>query len=134
MPGSIDVIKRVLDAVNRGDFDAVVDGMSEDMEFDFSNSRGPLRGVFRGREGMREFVTSFGEAWASLGFDPEEEAIELHNGRVLIVNVFRARGHESGVEVAATGASVWTVRNDEVAAMTFYQSKDEALEAIGTVG
>ena len=129
MPESVEVVRRVLDAFNRADFDSVVDLMSEDVEFDFSNSRGPMSGVYRGREELRGFFTSFGEAWASLEFDRREEPIELRDGRVLTVNAFRGRGHESGAEVAATGAAIWTVRDGEVATMTFYQSKEEALEA-----
>ncbi len=131
MSERIEAVRRVYDALNRADFDAVVDWMAKDVEFDFSNSRGPMSGVYRGRGEIREFLTSFAEAWASLEFDPQEEVIELHDGRVLTVNEFRARGHESGVQVGATGALTWTIRNGEVAAMTFFQSKAEALEAAG---
>jgi ketosteroid isomerase-like protein len=129
MSEAVDVVKGVIDAVNRGDLDAVVESCSQDFEFDFSNSRGPLSGVYRGRDGLREFLTSFFEAWAALELDPQEEIIERDDGRVLTVNALRARGHGSGVEVAATGAIVWTIRNGEVAAQTFYQSKAEAVEA-----
>ena len=129
MPESVEVVKSNLEAFNRADFDAIVDLTSEDVEFDFSNSRGPMSGVYRGREELRGFLSSFADAWASLEFDPQEEVVELRDGRVLTVNAFRARGHGSGVEVAATGASIWTVRNGKIAAMTFYQSKAEALEA-----
>ena len=134
MADSVDVAKRVIDAVNRADFDGIVESVSEDFEFDFSNSRGPTSGVYRGRDGLREFLRSFFEAWASLEFDPQEEIIELEGGRVLTVNALRGRGHESGVEVAATGASIWTIRAGKVATMTFYQSKAEALEAVGLSG
>ena len=129
MSESVEVVRRVLDAFNRVDFAAVIDSMAQDVEFDFSNSRGPMSGVYRRREELREFLTSFADPWASLEFDPQEEVIELRDGRVLTVNTFRARGHGSGVEVGATGALIWTVRDGEVAAMTFYQSKAEALEA-----
>jgi ketosteroid isomerase-like protein len=129
MSESVEVVKRVIDAFNREDVDAAVDSMAQDLVFDFSNSRGPMSGVYRGREGMREFLTSFGEAWAELEFDPQEEMVELDDGRVVTVNAFRGRGQESGVEVEAAGAGIWTIRRGEVAAMTFYQSKEEALEA-----
>ncbi len=129
MSENVAVVKRVIDAFNRADFDRVVESVSEDFEFDFSNSRGPTSGIYRGRDGIREFLGSFSEAWAALEFDPHEEAVELEGGRVLTVNAMRGRGHESGAEVAATGASIWTIRADKVAAMTFYQSKAEALEA-----
>ena len=134
MSENVAVVKRVIDAINRADLDGVVDLVSEDFEFDFSNSRGPTSGIYRGRNGLREFLRSFFEAWASLEFDPQEEVVELEGGRVLTVNAMRGWGHESGAEVTATGASIWTVRAGKVAAMTFYQSKAEALEATGLSG
>ena len=130
MPENAAVVERVVEAFNRVDTDAVVDSLTDDFEFDFSNSRGPLSGVHRGREEMRGFLTSFAEAWASLEFDPDAEVSELPDGRVLTVNTFRARGHESGIQVGASGASIWTVRDGQIAALTFYQSKEEALEAV----
>jgi ketosteroid isomerase-like protein len=129
MPDNVGLVKHVLDAVNRADVDAVLESFCDDFEFDFSNSRGPLSGVYQGRDGARDFLTSFFEPWASLEFEPEE-IIELEGGRMLTVTPFRARGHESGIDVAAKGATVWTLRDGKVAGLTFYQSKDEALEAI----
>ncbi len=129
MSESIVVVRRIIDAINRADFDGVVESVSEDFEFDFSRSRGPTSGIYRGRDGLREFLRSFFEAWASLEFDPQEEVVDLEGDRVLTVNAMRGRGHESGAEVTATGASIWTIRAGKVAAMTFYQSKAEALEA-----
>jgi hypothetical protein len=35
------------------------------------------------------------------------------------------------VEVNATGAMIWTIRDGEIVAATMYQSKDDALEAAG---
>jgi ketosteroid isomerase-like protein len=131
MSDNVEVVRRAMDAFNRGDLDAVIGSFSQDFEFDFSNSRGPMRGIYRGRDQVQEFFESFSEPWASFGFDLQEEVIELPDGRVLTVNTFRARGHESGADVAASGASVWTVGDGEVKAWTFYQSKSEALEAAG---
>jgi len=130
MSESVDVVKRAIDVVNRADFDALTNLFTPDFEFDFSNSRGPMSGVYRGRDGAREFLTSFFEPWAEVEFDPRE-MIELEDGRVLAVNTVRARGHGSGAEVAATGASIWTIRNGEVAALKLYQSRAEAVEAAG---
>lgn len=57
--------------------------------------------------------------------------IELDADRVLTVNAFQMRGRGSGVDVNASGGSIWTIRDGKAAAITLYQSKDEALEAAG---
>jgi len=133
MSESVDAVKRLIDAINSTDLDAAVEAVSPDFEFDFSNSRGPLSGIFRGRDGAREFLTSFLDAWAALEFDPEE-IIELDGDRMLTVTAVRGRGNESGADVTATGSNIWTVRDGKVATVKMYQSKAEALEAAGLSG
>jgi ketosteroid isomerase-like protein len=71
---------------------------------------------------------SFLEVWDSVRWEVLE-FIELGNDRVLIASEIHNRGSESGVDVTARGASVWTIRDGEVAAVKLYQSKAEALEA-----
>ena len=45
MSEGVEAVTRVMDAINRGDFDAAVANFSETFEFDFSNSRGPVTSV-----------------------------------------------------------------------------------------
>ena len=101
---------------------------ADDFEFDFSNSRGPLSGIYHGLDEARDFLTSFFEPWAALDVELQE-LIELDGDRVLTVSEIRTRGQGSGAEVNATGAVIWTIRDGEVAAAKMYQSKAEALEA-----
>ena len=133
MPEKADAVRRVVDAINRVDLDEFADAVSENFEIDFSNSRSPMSGMYRGRDEAKEFLRSFLEPWASLEF-AVTELIELPNGRVLQAGGLRSRGHGSGVEVEASGATVWTVRDGKVAAVKLYQSKEEALEAEGAPG
>jgi ketosteroid isomerase-like protein len=128
-PDTAPIVGRMIDAFNRGDIDAVLEESSQDFEFDFSNSRGPLSGVYRGHAETRGFLTSFFEPWATLDVNLEE-IVELGSDRVLTVSEIRTRGQGSGAEVNATGAMVWTIRDGEVAAAKMYQSKADALEAV----
>jgi ketosteroid isomerase-like protein len=127
---NVEIVRRMLDAINRGDVDAAIESASDDFEADWSNSRGLLSGVHRGRGEARESLKAFLEPWESLRWDPEE-LIELEDGRVLAVSNIRMRGRGSGVEVSATGASIWTIRSGKAAAMKLYQSRAEAFEAAG---
>ncbi|MGH2838915.1 MAG: nuclear transport factor 2 family protein [Thermoleophilaceae bacterium] len=128
MSDATDAVRLVVDAINRVDLERFADAISEDFEIDFSNSRSPMSGVYRGRDQAQEFLRSFLEPWSTLEFHAQE-LIELKGGRVLQVGGLRSRGHGSGVEVEASGATVWTIRDGEVAAVKLYQSKEEALEA-----
>jgi ketosteroid isomerase-like protein len=127
---SLELIRPVIDAFNRADVDGLLEATSQDFEFDFSNSRGPLNGVYQGRTRAREFLTSFLEPWAALETE-EKEFTDLGNGRVLTVTEIRTRGQGSGAEVTATGAMIWRIRDGEIVAAKMYQSKEEALAAAG---
>jgi ketosteroid isomerase-like protein len=129
--GSVEVVQGVFDALNRGDVDEAMDAASADCEIDWSNSRGVLKGVYRGRDEARKAWRAFLEAWDSVRWEARE-FIELDDERVVIVSELTNRGSGSGVEVTARGASLWTVRDGEVAAVKLYQSKAEALEAAGS--
>jgi ketosteroid isomerase-like protein len=125
-----EIVRALFDAISRGDIDAVEESVTDDVEMDWSNSRSLLSSVHRGRDNAREALTSFLEPWESLTWDPKE-LIELDDDRVLAVSEIRMRGHGSGVDVSARGASIWTIRDGKAAAAKLYQSKGEALEAAG---
>jgi ketosteroid isomerase-like protein len=127
---NVEVVRRIIDAINRRDIDAVVERVTDDFVADWSNSRGLLSGVYRARDQAREAFELFLEPWDSLRWEPEE-LIELGDDRVLTVSRLQMRGRGSGVEVNAGGASIWTIRDGRAAAITLYQSKAEAVEAAG---
>jgi ketosteroid isomerase-like protein len=127
---NVEVVRLVLDAINRRDVDAVVESASEDVVTDWSNSRGLLSGVHQGRDQARQAFEEFLEPWDSLRWEAEELS-ELGGDRVLTVSRLQMHGRGSGVEVNASGASIWTIRDGKVAAIRLYQSKAEALEAAG---
>jgi ketosteroid isomerase-like protein len=127
---NVEVVRRIINAINRGDIDAAMESASQGFEADWSNSRGLLSGVHSGRAQARESLKSFLEPWASLRWDLEE-LIDLDEHRVLSVSRIRMRGRGSGVEVNASGASIWTIRDGQATAVSLYQSKAEALEAAG---
>ena len=122
------VVRAIIDAINRRDVDAAVGFASRDCEVDFSSSRSLENRVYRGRAGTRELFETFMEPWAWFRWEIEE-TIELPADRVLTVNRLRMQGHGSGVEVAAEGATIWTVRDGEIVAFMLYQTKAEAVEA-----
>jgi ketosteroid isomerase-like protein len=127
---NVELVRRVFDSINRGDVDAALEAAADDIQADWSNAVGPLKGVYRGKQQVRKLWTSFVEAFDELRWDPEE-IIEVDDSRVIAVNHVRMRGRESGVEVDAVGAQLWTISEGKGRSLKLYQSKADALEAVG---
>src|SRR5687768_16048501 len=127
---NVELVRRGLGLVNRGDFDGAMQLFGDDFEMDWSNSIGPAKGIYRGRAQIRAFLDSFVEAFDLLRWDPEE-FIEVDESRLIVVNHVRMRGRGSGVEVEGMGAQLWTFHEGEPQSFKLYQSKAEALEAAG---
>jgi len=128
--GNVEMVRLAIDAINHGDMSRAMEQADDDFEMDWSNSIGPLNGVYRGRGQVSEVWESFLEAWDELRWDVQE-VIDLDGQQVLVVNRVRMRGRASRVEVEATGAQIWTIRNGTLGSVKLYQSKAEALEAVG---
>jgi hypothetical protein len=73
---------------------------------------------------------SFIEVFDAMHWEPKE-ILDLDASRVLVATRFQARGRGSGIEVDASGAQLWTVRDGQVQSVKLFQSKAEALEAAG---
>jgi len=130
-PATVEIVRRVWELVlQRRDFDAAAELVDEDAEFDWSDSRAPYGGVYRGHAELRAMWQHWLEAWDQ--WETEiVEATEVDAGTVLTVTRVRARGKGSGVPVEARGASVWTVRDGKIVRAKLFQSKPEALAAFG---
>jgi len=124
---NVEIVKAWYDAFNRDDWDAMVIDAAPGFVLDFSRSAGPGRGVF-GLDEARRAMEDFRETWESDWLEPHEfiEAGDL----VVVPGTQYVKGRD-GIEVAARGVYVWTVRNGAIERMVMYQSKEDALEAAG---
>jgi len=123
-------VKSVVAAFNRGDFSAAMDMLTEDVEFDWS--RRMLDGeVLRGREEAVGFLQSMTELFDEIHI-PSDELTDLGEGLVLLFGKARFKGRASGLDVEASAANLWTVRDGKVARFRFYQTKEDALEDAAT--
>jgi ketosteroid isomerase-like protein len=116
-------------AVDQMDFAAAMELTHAGVEFDWSDSRAPYSGVYRGASEIQDAWRTWLEAWDE--WRPEiVEAIEIDRETVVAVTQVTARGKGSGVPVRAEGASAWTIRDGKIAKGKLYQSKAEALAAV----
>ena len=106
----------------------MLEGMAEDVVVDASRRvLDPF--VAEGHEGFKRFVAVLDEAWAHQRLEPEE-FIEAGDDVVVPVRLV-STGRGSGVVVNARAAWVVTFRRDKIARLCVYQTRAEALEAVG---
>jgi ketosteroid isomerase-like protein len=126
---NVEIVRRATDAYNRRDLDGLVEHWAPDAVLDWSNSRGPEAGVYRGRDEIRMFTRRFLAVWddARLEF---EDPIEVEDDLLVVENVAYLRGRD-GIETQARSAWVLTFRDGQQTSLTLYQTMQEALEAAG---
>jgi ketosteroid isomerase-like protein len=128
--GNAEIVRELSDCWRRRDFDAAMRLIDPDAEFDWTSSRAPYAGLYRGHAQVTEIWQALTDAWEE--FYPEvEEAIEVDHETVVIVTRVRARGKGSGVPVRAKGASMWVLRDGLVVRAKLFQSASEAFAATG---
>jgi len=125
---NVEVAQRMQDAFNRQDLATWLATFRAEAEIDWSRSRGPQKGVYRGH---REFVDFWDVFWETF----EDVQVELHGftevgSEVVASNTAHIRGRE-GIEVVARSTFLWTFENGQITRFRMFQERAEALEAVG---
>ena len=130
---NVEIVRRVYDAVARGDAATVLDAYDAEVEWDFTRSPwvGVLRqDVYRGHAGIREFIQErYADAWVDIE-DECEELIAIGEEVVSVVRT-RGRGRASGAETERTHAGLWTLREGKIVRVAWFPTRAEAMEAAG---
>jgi ketosteroid isomerase-like protein len=88
----------------------------------------PDRGEYMGQAGFVRWLQDWGEAWADWSVHPQEF---LDAGdKVVAFLRMKATGH-SGVSVERDDAIVYTLRDNLVVRIDYYNNRSQALEAAG---
>jgi ketosteroid isomerase-like protein len=124
----VELVRRILDALNRGDVDAMLADMDPNFEW-CPLETSPVARVYHGHEQVRRYV----QDWLSTfeGVSLELESPTAVADRVVTVVNGRARGRGSGLELDNRFCQVWTVRDGMAIAMEEYPDREQALAAIG---
>jgi ketosteroid isomerase-like protein len=125
-----DVIRRLFDAWNRDDRDALVAELSPDVAWEENPEFPGLREVYRGPEEVREWAGEILEPWesshAELG-----ELTELSDERMLAEAVITGRGKGAGVPVELRFWLIVSFAGAKVDRRQVFWARDEAREAAG---
>jgi ketosteroid isomerase-like protein len=124
---NVRLVRAGYDALNAGDLDSLMELWAPDIEVDWSRTRGPLRGVYRGEEAQRLLIDFF-ESWQSVRVEPHEFIEEGEHVVAPSTTHFVGR---DGIGVQARGALTFTIRDGMLVHTGLYQDKQEALKAVG---
>ena len=125
---NVETVRRHNEAWNRRDLTAWLGSFGSGAEVDWSRSRGPLRGVYRGYGELEAFWDAF---WSIF----EDVQVEFHGytevgSEVVVPNTSHILGRQ-GIEVVARSNFVYTVENGRITRLRMFQERAEALEAAG---
>jgi ketosteroid isomerase-like protein len=124
---NIEIVRRSFETFNVRDVDGLLRLCAEDCEW--RPLRAQLEGiVYRGHEGVRQFVRDMDEDWEAFRIDP----VELHEGRerVGVIGQVRALG-QSGVEIDSLAGFVFELHEGRIRYITSHSDPNAALEAVG---
>jgi ketosteroid isomerase-like protein len=124
---NVEVVKALVSASQRGDWETALAAYDPDVELDASRIPGGRVGV--GRDALREFFRQWFGAWDRLTIEPER-FIDAGD-RVLVELRISGIGKGSRVEVSMRLVDVMTVRDGKVVKQVGYANADEGFEAAG---
>jgi ketosteroid isomerase-like protein len=125
---NVEVVRKVIDAFNRGDLDAWLGFLSPEVVWESLPLPG-FRDVYRGRTEAREWRELLLEVF---DFHLEiDEITALGDDRVLMAASGRGRGRGSGIPVERTSWEITWLADGLIARRQVFWTRDEALEAAG---
>jgi ketosteroid isomerase-like protein len=127
MQAGVELVRGIMDALNRGDVDGMLARMHPDFEWRPLESS-PVARLYRGREQVRRYVEDWLSTFDSLRLDLQDPT-EVGD-RVLAVVHGRGRGRASGVELDTRFCQVWTLRRGTAVRMEEYATREQGLAAL----
>jgi ketosteroid isomerase-like protein len=125
---NVEIVRRAFDAFNARDVDELVSLSAEDCEW--LPFRAQLEGtVYRGHEGVRQFLSDMDEDWETFRIEP----LEFHDRRerVVVIGRVNAVGRGSGLQVDSIAGFVHELEQGRIRSVTSHSDAETALEAVG---
>jgi uncharacterized protein len=130
---NIKTVRNAAAAFNRGDLDAWLEYLADDIDYRAAEGALDDRGPMHGKEAVRAYAQEWLDMFDEFKTEPVE-LIDAGGDKVIAVGRISGRAKLSGVETDLTYAVVYTIRDGKVARGREYMTRAEALEAAGLRG
>jgi ketosteroid isomerase-like protein len=131
---NIQTVRDAAAAFNRGDVDAWLGYLADDIDYraveGALDDHGPIHGKDALRAHVDDWLGTLDDFMDDFRIEPVE-LIEAGEDQVIAVTRISGRAKLSGIETHLTYAALYTVRDGKVARGREYWTRDEALEAAG---
>jgi ketosteroid isomerase-like protein len=127
---NVEIVRGLIDAANRGDWEATIEHAAPGFVWDNSRAIGTdNRVVLTSAEQARDFFKELNEIWESFRVEIDD-VIPIGGSQVVVPHTTHIRGRD-GIEAQARTTWLFTIRNGQIERVCLYQDKAEALEAAG---
>ena len=126
---NVEILRRLFETWNRGDFDAVAAFYDPEVEFNPGRLPPGEKTRYIGREGVKEWIRNANDEWDSVTAEPEER-IEVGSDRILAIDRWHFHGGD-GIEIEEELPTIFTFRNGLIVRGDGFTDRAEALEAVG---
>jgi uncharacterized protein len=127
--GNVELVRTLLSAFDRADYEAALEALDAEIEWQVPPGIAIGREVYRGRDEVQRGFAEWLGAWDAYRFEPEE--MLDHGDLVVVAGMQIGRGRGSGVEVTLPTFHVFTLRDGKITRHRSYRDRTEALEAAG---
>ena len=129
---NVEWVRQVYGAWNERDFEGVLARVDQRHEFRLTGLFPGLKPVYKGQDGMREFLETFASIWPDFRVDVER--VEDAGERVVGLVRLCGSGLGSGAPMSIEYAHVFRFERDRAVRTDAYRSWDEARAAAGVDG
>jgi ketosteroid isomerase-like protein len=127
MEAGVELVRGIIEALNRGDLDEMLERMHPDFEWRPLEAS-PVARVYRGHEQVRRYVEDWLGTFESLRLELEDPTQVAD--RVVAGVRGHGRGRASGVELESRFCQVWTLHHGMAVAMEEHATREQALASV----
>ncbi len=131
---NVETLKRGYEAFNRGDASALLELAREigtpDVEWGATGAFPGVEGMYRGPEAMQEWMNVIRSEWEDFRVTLDE-VLHVEGDVLVVTELLRGRGRESGVEVEMRVFSAYWFEQGKLRRRAAFTERTEALEAAG---
>jgi ketosteroid isomerase-like protein len=126
---NVETVERGYRLLAVGDFEGIAPLLDPDFELRPVLAGASEGAVYRGVEGLRQYVSDMAQSWER--FDQVPERFIDSGDDVMVVARVEAKGRGSGIELSQRMAAHWTFRNGRVLRVVGHMDVAGALDAAG---